>query len=196
MGSEMCIRDRRRFCLFRLHCCTEKRASVLSWQTRRRHTRFRIESRGLGDVYKRQIWRDVQKRPQAWLGVTVDGTVPKKVGTESDDQVIKWKKEVEKAEKRDKEITDQRTKMVDNHRKKADAARKVIDKKRKESMNASKQYYKITYKDKKKRAAAEKVKNRLDKQLKALNDDYDKMVKQQDACLLYTSDAADDQSTV
>lgn len=131
----------------------------------------------------RQIWRDVQKRPQAWLGVTVEGTVPKRVGTDSDDQVIKWKKEVEKAEKRDKEITDQRTKMVDNHRKKADAARKVIDKKRKESMNASKKYYKIPYKDKKKRAEAEKVKNRLDKQLKALNDDYDKMVKQQDAVL-------------
>lgn len=131
----------------------------------------------------RQIWGDIQKRPQAWLGVTVEGTVPKTVGTESDDQVIKWKKEVEKAEKHDKEVTDQRKKMADDHRKKADAARKVIDKKRNEASKASSTYYKIPSTNKEKREEAKKVKDRLDNQLKALNNDYDKMTKQQDAVL-------------
>lgn len=128
------------------------------------------------DIF-RQIWGDVQKRPQAWLGVSVKGTVPKKIGTESDDMVIKRKKQVEVAEKYDKAMSDQRKKLYDNQRKQADAASKVIDKKRKEVSKASSKYYKIPYKDKKKREAAKKVKDRLDKQLKDLNKEYDKLTK-------------------
>lgn len=33
----------------------------------------------------RQIWQDVQSMPNAWLGVTVDGTTPVRIGTNSDD---------------------------------------------------------------------------------------------------------------